>query len=110
MLPQQPSDKEYQYSVTGGANTSNDPYDRVDAAKTLMCLACYDTHYYTPAKFDKDVDLIVEHIKADRKRIMAPLVEYKKSIISDEGDVWGTTRSELAMEYALRLAGLKEGK
>jgi hypothetical protein len=104
MLPQQPSDKEYQYSVTGGSNTSNDPYDRVNAAKTLMRLACCDTHYYLPAKFDKDVDLIVEHIKADRKRIMAPLVEYKAIM----RDCWGRLKVDDQINAALRLAGLEK--
>lgn len=70
MFPQQPSDKEYQYSISGGKvmpdQVDAEP-DRVEAAKLLMCLACYDTHYYTPKKFDADIELIMDAMDLARK-------------------------------------------
>lgn len=77
--------------------------DRVNSANLLRCLACYDTHYYTPAKFDKDVDMIMEHIKSDRARIVDPIVEYKNSC-----PIWGGLRFHEYIDEAIRRAGRKE--
>ena len=50
--------------------------DRTEAAKLLMFLSCYDTHYYTPKKFDADVELIMDELDAVRKEGFKKGVEY----------------------------------
>jgi hypothetical protein len=82
--------------------------DRVKAAELLKSLACYDTHYYTPKKFDADVELIMDHVRAERERIVEPLIEAKRLVIEDGCWDIDNAPTHSAINESLRRAGRKE--